>query len=234
MVQANHAAPMKRMLYYFEVNVINRGQMTVGFTTSAFQDGRQPSWEANCCGYNDDGLFYRGRRREVVPGQIFTNGDTVGVGINNETQQFFFTSNGQLLHTFNKDFKGPMFPTVSVHSRHEEASVNFGQGDFVFDLTAYEAGERIEDNVSIPQEASYGIIRSYLQHYGYGETLQQLDTDLESKTTVPEDGDEDYTYEFDHRKILREKINSGKIDETFSTLGEWHPQIIEADLHFAT
>lgn len=44
-VQANRPAPSKRLLYYFEINVKNagaKGQIAIGFTTSAFKVRRQP------------------------------------------------------------------------------------------------------------------------------------------------------------------------------------------------
>lgn len=44
-VQSNRAAPFKRLLYYFEIYVKNagaKGQIAIGFTTSAFKVRRQP------------------------------------------------------------------------------------------------------------------------------------------------------------------------------------------------
>ncbi|KAL1533830.1 ran-binding protein M [Salvia divinorum] len=244
-VKANHAAPMKRMIYYFEIFVQNegaKGRITVGFTTSAFNAHRQPGWEESTFGYNaDDGLFYNGQTSREEFGPTFAAGDTVGAGINYETQNFFFTLNGALAALFDKDIKGPVFPSVSLHSHYEEVLVNFGQRGFSFDLKAYEAEERfkIEEKfrgpVSVPQNADHGIVRSYLQHYGYGETLKHLDIDLQSImpsiSAAPEDGasEEDTMYAFNQRRTLRQLINSGNIDETFSTLGMWYPQIIEGD-----
>ncbi|XP_057793607.1 ran-binding protein M homolog [Salvia miltiorrhiza] len=243
-VQANHAAPLKRLLYYFEIYVKNagaKGQIAIGFTTSAFKVRRQPGWEANSCGYHgDDGLLYRGHGKGEAFGPTFTTGDTVGGGINYATQEFFFTKNGVLVGPVYKDVKGPVFPTVAVHSQNEEVTVNFGQDPFVFDLKAYEAEQRAKqqlkiDNISIPQDASYGIVRSYLQHYGYEETLKLLDIAGQSTvppiSVVPENGviEEDSMYALNQRRNLRQLIKSGKIDETFSTLGKWYPQIIEDD-----
>lgn len=243
-VQANRPAPLKRLLYYFEINVKNagaKGQIAIGFTTSAFKVRRQPGWEANSCGYHgDDGLLYRGHGKGETFGPTYTTGDTVGGGINYAMQEFFFTKNGVLLGSVYKDFKGPVFPTVAVHSQNEEVTVNFGQDPFVFDLRAYEAEQRAKqqtkiDNISITQDASYGIVRSYLQHYGYEETLKLFD--IAGKSTVPpislvpENGpsDEDSMYALNQRSHLRQLIKSGKIDETFSTLLKWYPQIIEDD-----
>ncbi|KAK6116690.1 hypothetical protein DH2020_049572 [Rehmannia glutinosa] len=241
-VQANRPAPLKRLLYYFEMYVKSagaKGQISIGFTTSAFKLRRQPGWEANSYGYHgDDGLLYRGHGKGDPFGPTYTTGDTVGGGINYATQEFFFTKNGVVVGSVYKDVKGPVFPTVAVHSQNEEVTVNFGKDPFIFDLKAYEAEQRDKqqskiDNVHIPQDASYGIIRSYLQHYGYEETLKLLD--IAGKSTVPPVSvvpenslnEKDGTYALNQRKTLRQLIKSGKIDETFSTLGNWYPQIVQ-------
>ncbi|KAL0351330.1 UNVERIFIED_CONTAM: Ran-binding protein M [Sesamum calycinum] len=164
--QANRAAPMKRLLYYFEIYVKNagsKGQIAIGFTTSAFRLRRQPGWEANSYGYHgDDGMLYRGHGKGDTFGPTYTTGDTVGGGINYATQEFFFTKNGVVVGSVYKDVKGPVIPTVAVHSQNEEyVTVNFGKDPFVFDLKAYEAEQRAKqqikiDNITIPQDASYG------------------------------------------------------------------------------
>ncbi|KAH7543925.1 hypothetical protein JRO89_XS15G0062600 [Xanthoceras sorbifolium] len=44
--------------------------------------------------------------------------------------------NGSLVGTVFKDIKGPLFPTIAVHSQNEEVQVNFGWKKFAFDLKA--------------------------------------------------------------------------------------------------
>ncbi|KZV50916.1 ran-binding protein 10 [Dorcoceras hygrometricum] len=250
-VQANRPAPMKRLVYYFEILVKNagaKGQIAIGFTTSAFKLRRQPGWEANSYGYHgDDGLLYRGRGKGDTFGPTYSTGDTVGGGINYATQQFFFTKNGAVVGTVYKDVKGPVFPTVAVHSQSEEITVNFGKDPFVFDLKslvsvyqAYEAEHRSRqqidiDKISVPQDAGYGIVRSYLQHYGYEETLQLFD--LASKSTVPPIslvseigcGEENSVYALNQRRILRQLIRCGQVDDAFAKIQEWYPQIMKDD-----
>ncbi|XP_073288222.1 ran-binding protein M homolog isoform X1 [Primulina huaijiensis] len=245
-VQANRAAPMKRLVYYFEILVKNagaKGQTAIGFTTPAFKLRRQPGWEANSYGYHgDDGLIYRGRGKGETFGPTFSTGDTVGGGINYAKQQFFFTKNGVIVGTVYKDIKGPVFPTVAVHSQSEEITVNFGKDPFVFDLKAYEADHRSRqqidiDKISVPQDAGYGfrIVRSYLQHYGYEETLKLFD--MASKSTVPPIslvseigcGEEDSVYALNQRRTLRQLIRCGQVDDAFAKIQEWYPQIIQDD-----
>ncbi|CAM8992640.1 unnamed protein product [Rhodiola kirilowii] len=94
-VQANCPAPVKRIVYYFEMTVKNagvKGQVAIGFTTDSFKKKRQPGWEANSFGYHgDDGVLYRGHGRGDPFGPTYTTGDTVGCGINYALQEIFFT-----------------------------------------------------------------------------------------------------------------------------------------------
>ncbi|KAL6961986.1 hypothetical protein U1Q18_036943 [Sarracenia purpurea var. burkii] len=243
-VQANLPAPVKRLLYYFEIYVKNagaKGQIAIGFTTEGFKMRRQPGWEANSYGYHgDDGLLYRGHGKGEAFGPTYTAGDTVGGGINYASQEFFFTKNGVVVGTVGKDVKGPLFPTIAVHSQNEEVRVNFGKEPFVFDLKAFEAQERVKQQItiekmSLPQNVSYAIVRSYLLHYGYEDTLQLFD--MASKSSLPpislvqENGfnEQDNMYALNRRKTLRQLIRCGKIDEAFAKLRDWYPQIIQDD-----
>ncbi|XP_022875841.1 ran-binding protein M homolog isoform X1 [Olea europaea var. sylvestris] len=250
-VHANCAAPSKRLLYYFEMYVKNagaKGQIAIGFIPSSFKVRRHPGWEANTYGYrSDDGLLYRGRGKGesfdpmyTTSDTKYTTGDTVGGGINYATQEFFFTKNGVLVGTVFKDVKSPVIPTVAVHSQGEEVTVNFGKEPFVFDIKAYEAEQRAIqqekiDCISIPLDASHGLVRSYLEHYGYEGTLEFFDMASKSTTPpislVPENGfdEEDNMYAMNQRRTLRELIRRGGIDETFAKLHEWYPQIVQDD-----
>ncbi|KAH9692272.1 Ran-binding protein M-like [Citrus sinensis] len=173
-VQANKPAPVKRLVYYFEIYVEDagaKGQIAIGFTSESFKMRRQPGWEANSCGYHgDDGLLYRGQGKGEAFGPTFTTNDTVGGGINYASQEFFFT-----------------------------------------------------------------LVRSYLQHYGYEDTLNSFD--LAGKTTVPpvfvaqENGfnEQDNVYALNQRKTLRQLIRNGEIDAAFDKLRNWHPWIVQDD-----
>ncbi|KAL1152859.1 hypothetical protein V6Z11_A09G138000 [Gossypium hirsutum] len=245
-VQANKPAPVKRLLYYFEIYVKDagaKGQIAIGFTNEGFKMRRQPGWEVNSCGYHgDDGLLYRGQGKGDAFGPTYTTGDTVGGGTNYASQEFFFTKNGVLVGTVckEKEMKGRLFPTIAVHSQNEEVHVNFGQKKFAFDLKEYEAQERLKrqmtiEKISLPPNISYGLVRSYLLHYGYEDTLNSFD--LASKSTIPpvyiaqENGfdEQDIGYALNQRKILRQLIRNGEIDAAISKLRDWYPQIVQDD-----
>ncbi|KAM1181004.1 hypothetical protein ACFX1Q_020887 [Malus domestica] len=244
MVQANKPAPVKRLVYYFEIYVKDagtKGQIAIGFTSESFKMRRQPGWEANSCGYHgDDGLLYRGHGRGEAFGPTYTSGDIVGGGINYDSQEFFFTKNGAVVGTVPKDMKGPLFPTIAVHSQNKEVQVNFGQQPFAFDLKEFEAQERMKqqmsiEKISLPTNVSHGIVRSYLLHYGYEDTLNSFD--VASKSTVPpvhiaqENGfdEQDIVFALNERKTLRQLIRNGEIDSALGKLREWYPQIVQDD-----
>ncbi|EPS58798.1 hypothetical protein M569_16014, partial [Genlisea aurea] len=241
-VQANRPAPSENLLYYFEIyakNAGSKGNIAIGFTTSSFKLRRQPGWEPNSIGYHGhDGLLYHGHGKGEAFGPTFTTGDTVGCGINNSTQEFFFTKNGAIVGSVYKEVKGELFPTVAVHSQNEEVSVNFGKDPFVFDIKAYEAEQRAKDqseidNVTIPQESSYRIVQKYLQHYGYEETLKMFDISGKSNvppvSLVPEDGlnDQYGTYALNERRTLRQLIRSGKIQEALFAIQQLYHDILQ-------
>ncbi|PON85046.1 SPRY domain containing protein [Trema orientale] len=241
-VQANRPAPVKRIVYYFEIFVKDagaKGQIAIGFTSENFKMRRQPGWEANSCGYHgDDGLLYRGQGKGETFGPTYTSGDIVGGGINYASQEFFFTKNGAVVGTAYKEMKVPLFPTIAVHSQNEEVHVNFGQKPFAFD--EFEVQERMKlqmtiEKMSLPTNVSHGIVRSYLLHYGYEDTLHSFD--MATKSTVPpiyiaqENGfdEHDILYALSQRKILRQLIRNGDIDAALGKLREWYPQIVQDD-----
>ncbi|KAG5001100.1 hypothetical protein JHK87_022172 [Glycine soja] len=258
-IQANKPAPTKRLMYYFEIHVKDagvKGQIAIGFTCETFKMRRQPGWEANSCGYHgDDGLLYRGHCKGEAFGPTYTSGDVVGAGINYAAQEFFFTVHvnfGQKPFTF--DLKVYSIVGISViriaslncdailHlSRTYLFLVHFGAG-----FVEFEAQERMKqqlkiEEISVPPNVSYGfswfrIVRSYLLHYGYEDTLNSFD--VASKSTVPpiyiaqESGidEQEITYALNHRKTLRQLIRNGDIDVAFGKLREWYPQIVEDNI----
>jgi hypothetical protein len=146
-IQANKPAPHQRLLYYFEISVKDRreeGRISIGFTDEYFDLSQQPGWEQNSIGYHgDDGNLYNEAGWEDF-GPKFSEGDTVGAGINYTAQELFFTKNGKLVGTtpLDLDFTGPLYPTIGLHSENEEVQVNFGQDPFVFDVEAVDLQER--------------------------------------------------------------------------------------------
>ncbi|XP_057829460.1 ran-binding protein M homolog isoform X2 [Cryptomeria japonica] len=137
-LQANCPAPIKKLLYYFEMYVENkgrRGKVSIGFTDQQFNKHRQPGWETHTFGYHgDDGKVFHDSGHGMRFGPTYTTGDTVGAGINKASQDVFFTKNGKFIGSITRDYEGVLFPTVGLHSPDEGVVVNFGQQEFVFNI----------------------------------------------------------------------------------------------------
>lgn len=252
-IQANRPAPCRRLLYYFEMTVKDRGQKgctTIGFTDECFKNSRQPGWEVNSYGYHgDDGKLYRGQGPGEPYAQGFTTGDTVGAGINYAAQEIFFTRNGKILPGIYKDVKALLYPTIGLHSPNEKVEVNFGQRKFMFDVETMVLEERgrrqraVED-LQLPPAASHSIVRAFLLHYGYNDTLTAFDAacgaanadgSVDSVQFLPKQEangamascDNDDMYALEQRNLLRRLIREGNVDRVITSLQEWYPQVKE-------
>lgn len=244
-IQGNCPAPVRKLLYYFEIYVKDKGlkgNVSIGFTDAHFKLTRQTGWEPNSFGYHgDDGFLYHGHGKGESFGPKFTTGDTVGAGINYASQTIFFTKNGKFVGSTPKDVKGSLFPTIGLHSPNEKVDVNFGQRAFVFDIEQLAQEERekrqaIIEKVSLPLSVSHWIVRSYLLHYGYKETLASFDTasgnTFPPVLPTPQENNslEIVTYALDERKILRQLIRNGDIDSAFKNLRDWYPEVVKDDM----
>ncbi|XP_073146055.1 ran-binding protein M homolog [Henckelia pumila] len=242
-VQADRPAPRKRLVYYFEVFVKNSGspaRVSVGFTSVATSPNirHHPGWEAGSCGYyGSDGMVYRGQGEGETFGPTVAIGDTVGCGVNYATNQFLFTKNGVLIGSVEKNVEGPLFPTIGLQTEHEEVTVNFGKKPFLFYLKAYEAAYRAElrktiDEMEIPRCHGFRMVRSYLKHYGYEETLLSFDLDTETAELVQENvsNEEADKYALSQRKGIRQMIMRGQVDDAITMLDEWFPDIMQNHL----
>ncbi|BBN00100.1 Ran-binding protein 9/10 [Marchantia polymorpha subsp. ruderalis] len=243
-IQSNRPAPHQRLLYYFEISLKDRGQrgvISIGFTDENFKMSRQPGWEPNSYGYHgDDGLLYHGRGRGDSFGPTFTTGDTVGAGINYAAQELFFTKNGKLVGTHIKEGKGPLYPTIGLHSPSEKVEVNFGQKPFIFDIEAMvqeerERRQRSVESVPLPLSISHNVVRTYLLHYGYQDTLTAFDVasggTFPPVVVAPEGpvtGNDTESYALEQRKILRKLTREGDIDGVFAKLREWYPELLQS------
>ena len=114
-------------------------------------------------------------------GPMFTTGDVVGAGLHTETNEIFFTKNGEWLGVAFRDVCiTPLYPTVGLHSKDERVSTNFGSDSFTFDIETYVAEEKAKRIVSvaaedIPASVTHELIRDYLDYHGYAKTLRALD-----------------------------------------------------------
>ncbi|RIA97846.1 concanavalin A-like lectin/glucanase domain-containing protein [Glomus cerebriforme] len=144
-IRANHHVPPEVGLFYYEMDVIDKGTegyIGLGFCEPDIQLNRMPGWDFKSYGYHgDDGYKFASQSRGSLGegyGPLFTSGDTIGVGINFFNDTIFFTKNGIHLGTAFTNVKSSvLYPMIGMRSLKECIVVNFGQKQFVFDIDKY-------------------------------------------------------------------------------------------------
>jgi len=91
-------------------------------------------------------------------------------------------------------------------------TVNFGKEPFCFDIEGYILEEKMRqqsmtNKLKLEENISHVIVRSYLLHYGYQDTLNSFD--LANATDPPGSRQNGHreppeTYGLSHRKLLRQ------------------------------
>ncbi|CAN6980046.1 unnamed protein product, partial [Brassica oleracea var. botrytis] len=189
MVQPRIQAPIKCIAYYFEILLTNagsEGRIATGFSTASWIDSLGSSDFKKCYYHGDTGLIHclQGKGLTITAANkttasTYTTGDIVGCGIDYVSQEFFFTKNGSLVGTSPKVFNGVLYPTVALHSKNEEVTVNFQPQTFRFDLVGHKTFIKgklsVEiEKISISPSVTLDLVKSYLARYGYQNTLHAL------------------------------------------------------------
>lgn len=179
-------------------------------------------------------------------------GDVVGAGLHTESNDVFFTKNGEWLGVaFHDVCTTPLFPTVGLHSKDERVSANFGSSGFAFDLEAYTAEESNKRTLAVSaQELStsltHELVRGYLNYHGYAKTLKALDSSAASgniptrerpESTV--DANEVFpaaqsalAYDSSNlcqRAHIHSLILSGNMDKAEEDLRDKYPAVLESE-----
>jgi len=174
--------------------------------------------------------YTEGMRGEAF-GETFTTGDVVGCGIQFAKQEIFFTKNGKYLGVAFRKVKGVLlFPTIGLHSPGETVLVNFGplvgQKFFKFDIEEMireqkqkEMSEVSKINVHVGDVNS--IIRNYLLHYGYEETLKSFEAACGGMKS------ESAHQTLHNRKLIRKLILDGEIEEAIKIISQLYPDLLQ-------
>ncbi|KAG1656322.1 hypothetical protein FOA52_006653 [Chlamydomonas sp. UWO 241] len=188
-IQSDHPACNNVEIYYFEMTVLEKGELgrvAIGYSPREFTLSKQPGWEPNSYGYHgDDGKKFGGNGKGEDYGPKFGKGDTVGAAYSLSTQEIFFTKNGVKLRTAFRRIRGELFPTLGLHSKGEVVRVNFGQAPFKYDIEALLCETRAAraaavEKVPLSTPLVHSVVRQYLLHYGYRDTLNAFDSDVGS------------------------------------------------------
>ena len=184
-VRTNWPCPHRCFVYYYEVSVIDagtRGSIGVGLADPSFDLNRQPGWEPNSYAYHGhDGRRYVDSERGEPYGPRFGAGDVIGCGLLTDHREIFFTKNGALLGMAFSEITTTVHPTVGLHSPGEKVTFNLGGAPFVFDVDAFANSQR-EARLSpirtslLPADVDLeALVKGYLLHYNYEQTLAKLD-----------------------------------------------------------
>jgi len=139
-------------------------------------------WEPNSYAYHGyDGRRYVDSERGEQYAPRFGTGDVIGCGLLAERREIFFTKNGAHLGIAFVDITTVVYPTVGLHSPGEKVSFNFGSAPFLFDVQRFAASQRSARHSHIeltptPPVSIDGLVRAYLLHFNYAETLAKFDS----------------------------------------------------------
>ncbi|KAL0950475.1 hypothetical protein HGRIS_007287 [Hohenbuehelia grisea] len=146
--RADHHAPSACGIYYYEVEIISKGQkghISIGFAGRDVKLSRLPGWEKNSWGYHgDDGYAFASESHGQTFGPTFGTGDIIGCGIDFTTNKAFYTKDGNFLGSVfeNVGVDIDLFPSVGMRHSGEHIRVNFGQEPFRFDIEYHVSQQR--------------------------------------------------------------------------------------------
>ncbi|CAE6429456.1 unnamed protein product [Rhizoctonia solani] len=140
-IRANHPMPAACGVYYFEVQIIEKGtqgHISIGFSSREVGLNRLPGWEPMSWGYHgDDGNSFAGQSDGTPYGPVFGTGDIIGCGVDFTEGTAFYTKNGEFLKKAFRNIKGNLYPSVGLRTPKERVLANFGQDPFRFDVATY-------------------------------------------------------------------------------------------------
>lgn len=145
-------------------------QIAVGFAIS----NQYPTEEF--AGYLEGSIAFHGD-----DGKVFLNGkivgnlcnfgshDIVGCGITNNGF-VYFTHNGNLMYEYKTNFKGPVYPIISLRGKYSSVQINL-EGGFLFN---YEEFRELIDSNDFVKFVSPIVLESILINSDWIQILQKL------------------------------------------------------------
>lgn len=211
-IRSNNPIPKGCPVYYFEVEILNKGRdgyIGIGLAVKDVKLDRLPGWEPRSYGYHgDDGHVFNGRGTGRPYGPVYTTGDWIGVIYDRIERTITFTKKGFQLgaafHNVSSDLL--FYPTVGFRTPDEEITVNFGddlerrpfKGDYeaILEGVMSKLYKQVfstrmpspNGDVTIAHsDVLAELVFDYLQHHGYWETAQVFGEDaLQGKHAISE------------------------------------------------
>ena len=257
-IRSNKPIPANCPVYYFEIEIINKGRdgyIGIGLAGHDVKLDRLPGWEPHSYGYHgDDGHVFNGRGTGRPYGPVFTTGDWVGVIYNRIESTISFTKKGfNLGIAFQNVPERLLYPTVGFRTPDEEIVANFGndlekkpfKGNYaeIVESVQTELYRKIlstalprdggEEEDEMSERDVYGeLVFDYLDHHGYWETASLVAEDvLRGKTRVSQSSKEESKALY----AVTDHVMAGEIDEAMVAAEELCPGVLEKNpgVHFA-
>lgn len=239
-IRSNNPIPKGCPVYYFEVEIINKGRdgyIGIGLSRKDVKLDRLPGWEPHSYGYHgDDGHVFNGRGTGRPYGPIFTTGDWIGIIYNRIEKTLTFTKKGfQLGVAFRDVEEETLYPTVGFRTPDEEVAVNFGddlerrpfKGDYEAILESVMSNLHMQIlDTKIPGSSDIiaELVFDYLKHHGYWETAQAVGEDvLKGRNQISESTKEESMALYS----ATEYVMGGDIDKAMASAEELCPGVLD-------
>ncbi|CAG8628083.1 16210_t:CDS:2 [Funneliformis caledonium] len=135
-IRTNYPIPEQCGLFYFEVDIIDRGEngvVGIGFCTQSANLNKLPGWEDSSWGYyGDDGKKFFNDAIGESYGPKFMNGDSIGCCLNFRNNPVFYTRNGVNIGIVFRGFKKALYPCIGMMSPGGSIRAKFGYRKFKY------------------------------------------------------------------------------------------------------
>ncbi|CAG8454879.1 13181_t:CDS:2 [Cetraspora pellucida] len=178
-VPTDYPIPPEVLLYYFEVDIIDKGEdgyIGVGFAKDLEILEILPGWCPGTMGYHgDDGCKFYETGRGINYGPLYSTGDTIGCCVNFVDQHIFYTKNGVNLGiAFECALKEDLFPIIGLRTHGECVEANFGTKPFKFDIDSYAKAFFSEPRIAAQIEGPKEILMRHIDIDVFDENLYKF------------------------------------------------------------
>eukprot|EP01129_Flabellula_baltica_P007970 TRINITY_DN3137_c0_g3_i3.p1 TRINITY_DN3137_c0_g3~~TRINITY_DN3137_c0_g3_i3.p1 ORF type:complete len:1932 (-),score=502.33 TRINITY_DN3137_c0_g3_i3:18-5813(-) len=134
---------------YFEAKIVNNAgdsYLTIGLSKDVEvpEDKMVGLFEGSIAYHADDGAVYRDNNKITAIAQA-SNDDVVGMGIDFDKGQVFFTVNGDILHRATYDITEPLYPSCALRTEGQHIEFNWGDSlsskPFRYDTSSFVSEE---------------------------------------------------------------------------------------------
>lgn len=239
-VRADHPVPFDVSLYYYEVQVVNKGRhgfVGIGFSAQDVSLNRLPGWEPHSYGYHgDDGMAFESCGTGKPYGPVFATGDIVGAVLNRASRTISFIKNGlDLGVAFTNVDEDLLYPSIGLRTPDEEVVANFGSSSFACDVASLEtdALQLIQESVQqtqVPFPVQDGdpiglLLFDYLVHEGLWGTASRVAQDILLGTVQVSEQDRQ---DVEMKRQVQEHVVAGQIPEAMAVIEQAAPGTLDS------